>query len=187
MYARAGIGLIVALPAFRNVLPGGFGQESGGYQSPRGSGWTFGRRLAEPPHDDLLGPVDLLVDLPPRSHESVDIFLVFANVRVLADHQFALSWTAGSKLARREHATDLRPKRWLPFRIDSRGPALESFVDRITLRRKAGSLGNGRLLAGGWARNVSTAEPANDRSILDLLGAVGTCTHGPLRLARSSA
>ena len=179
--------VIVALPAFRNVLPGGFGQESGGYQSPRGSGWTFGRRLAEPPHDDLLGPVDLLVDLPPRSHESVDIFLVFANVRVLADHQFALSWTAGSKLARREHATDLGPKRWLPFRIDSRGPALESFVDRITLRRKAGSLGNGRLLAGGWARNVSTAEPANDRSILDLFGAVGTCTHGPLRLARSSA
>src|SRR5207237_7047619 len=112
---------------------------------------------------------------------------VFANVRVLADHQFALSWTAGSKLARREHATDLGPKRWLPFRIDSRGPALESFVDRITLRRKAGSLGNGRLLAGGWARNVSTAAPTDDRSILDLFGAVGTCTHGPLRLPRSSA
>src|SRR5438105_13099589 len=164
-YARAGIGLIVALPAFRNVLPGGFGQESGGYQSTRRSGWTFGRRLAEPPHDDLLGPVDLLVDLPPRSHESVDIFLVFANVRVLADHQCALSWTAGSKLARREHATDLRPKRWLPFRIDSRGPALESFVDRITLRRIAGSLGHRRWLPAGRARHVDSAEPPDDGSI----------------------
>src|SRR6267378_6191193 len=31
-YARLGIGLIVALPAFRTVLPGDLGQESGGYQ-----------------------------------------------------------------------------------------------------------------------------------------------------------
>jgi hypothetical protein len=31
-YARLGIGLIVALPAFRTVLPADFGLESGGYQ-----------------------------------------------------------------------------------------------------------------------------------------------------------
>src|SRR5258705_10901307 len=103
-YARAGIGLIVALPALRTVLPGDLGQESGGYQSARTSGRTFDGRLPEPPHDDLPGAVDLLVDLPPGAHQAIDVLLVFANVDVLADHRLAPARPSGAQFARRERA-----------------------------------------------------------------------------------
>jgi len=68
-------------------------------------------RLANPPDDDLLRPIDLLVDLPPRAHETVDVLLIFADVGVLADHRIALARTTRAQLTWRERPTDLRPER----------------------------------------------------------------------------
>src|SRR5207249_5017030 len=98
------------------------------------SGWTFGGRLPEPSHDDLVGPIDLLVDLPARPHQTVDVLLVFPDVGVLADHRLALPRTPGTELARRERASDLRPERGATLRVDSRGPTLQAFVDRRARR-----------------------------------------------------
>src|SRR5207253_5589577 len=126
------------------------------------SGLSFGGRLPEPSNDDLVRSIDLLVDLPSRSHQSVDVLLIFPHVGILADHRLALSGTPGSELARREGAADLRPERWPPFGIDTRGPTLQALVDRIALLRKARSLGTGRLLARYRGRNLSTAEATDD-------------------------
>src|SRR4029079_12517637 len=93
-YARAGIGLIVALPARSTVWPGHFAQESGAYQSTRKSGWALGGRLPAPSHDDLPRAIDLLIDLPAGTDQSIDVFLIFRDVRVLANHRLALSRTS---------------------------------------------------------------------------------------------
>jgi len=127
------------------------------------SGWTFGRGLPEPSHDDLFRAVELVVDLPPRADQPVDVRLVFPDARVLADHRLALAGTWRSELARREDPADLRPKRWTTLRIGSRGPALEALVDRITLPRKARSLGHIRLLARDRGRSKSAV--ARSRSV----------------------
>ena len=134
-------------------------------------------RLSEPPYDYLLRPIDLLVDLPTRANESIDVFLIFADVGVLAEHRFALARPSGSQFARRERAADLRPERWPPLRIETRRPTLEALIDRIALLGEARSVGRGRLLGRDPGRNVPTAEAANDRGILDLLGAVGAGAH----------
>src|SRR2546430_1668781 len=176
-YARPGIGLILALPALRTVLPGDLGQESGAYQSARTSGCTLGGRLPEPPHDDLPGAVDLLVDLPTGAHQAIDVLLVFANVDVLADHRLALARPTGPQLARRERAADLRPQRWSSLRIGWCRRSLDAFIDRVALCGQAWPRRRrGQGLTGAW--HVPPAVAAEDCGILDLLGAVGASAHG---------
>jgi len=136
------------------------------------------RRLPEPSHDDLVGPVHLLLDLPPCPHQPVDIGLVFLEVRILADHRLTLAGTARSELAWRERSADLGPERGAALRVDSRGgPALQSLIDGIALRGQARPRCRRRRLARGRCRNVPSAKATQDRSVLDLLGTVGTCTH----------
>src|SRR5205823_13758927 len=73
------------------------------------SGWALGGRLPEPSHDDLVGAVDLLVDLPTHADPSIDVRLAFPYVGVLADHRLTLPRPTRPQLARRERAADLRP------------------------------------------------------------------------------
>ena len=140
------------------------------------SGRAFGVRLPEPSHHDLLGSIDLLVDLPSRANQLIDVLLVFPNVGVLADHRFALTWASGSQFARRERAADLRPQRRSRLRLGSRRRFLDPFVDRVALRRKAWPRGGRGLIR--TRRHIPPAEATEDRGILDLLRAVRASAHG---------
>src|SRR6266571_7226501 len=177
-YARPGIGLIVALPALRTVLPGDFGQESGRYQSIRKSGWAFRGRPPQPSHDDLLGTIHLLVDRPACADQTLYIVSVFADVVVLADHRLALTWTSGAQLARRERATDLGPERRPRLRLDASRRSLDAFVDRIPLHRQTWPRGGHRRRLTRLRRHVPPAKAADDGGVLDLLCAEGASAHG---------
>src|SRR5256886_5287380 len=143
------------------------------------SGRTFDGRLPKPSHDDLLLAVDLLLDLPPRPHQSVDVRLVFPDAQVLASHRLPLAGPSGPEFAWRERAPDLRPERRRPLRFAAgRRRSLDAVVDRVALRRQARSRRGLRRLNRSGTRHVPAAEATEDRGVLDLLGAVRASAHG---------